>query len=222
MDYVSNVIRVFTANANDEYSGPMKKYMQDKFEFLGIKSPLRKEISEPFLSENELPEFANANKVITNLWNEPHREYQYLALDIAEKFSHRFEEAEIDLYEYLVVNKSWWDTVDFIATNLIGTHFTRFPQLKDEFIDSWLDSRNVWLQRCALIFQLKYKENTDVGTLEKSISVCKESSDFFLCKAIGWALREYYKTNPDYVKTFIGANNLPSLSKKEALKAMSA
>ncbi len=93
--------------------------------------------------------------------NQPQREYQYVIMEILGKMAKKAEKERIDLYEYLVINKSWWDTVDYIASNLVGVHFQKYPELIKPYTEKWMDSGNMWLQRTALLFQLKYKKATD-------------------------------------------------------------
>ena len=130
----------------------------------------------------------------------------------------KLPEQTIKLYEYLIMNKSWWDTVDMIASKFIGNMFLRFPDLREEYLTKWLNSENIWLRRVCILYQLKYKENTDTKILERVISKTSNTNEFFLNKAIGWILREYSKTNAEYVKNFVKNYNLSNLSKREALK----
>ena len=108
----------------------------------------------------------------------------------------------------MIVNKSWWDTVDYIAANLVGNYFRIYHQQTHQTMHKWLDSGNIWLQRTTLIFQLKYKENTDVDLLTRHILALKDSKAFFIRKAIGLALKEYSKTNPDWVREFVDKTSL--------------
>lgn len=118
----------------------------------------------------------------------------------------------------MVTHKSWWDTVDFIAAKLMGEYFTKFPEQRAIYVKKWIDSNNIWLQRCALLFQLKYKENLDTALLGAVINSLLGSKEFFINKAIGWILREYSKTNPNWVMEFANKTALGNLSKKEALR----
>jgi len=120
----------------------------------------------------------------------------------------------------MVLHKSWWDTVDFIASHLMGSYFKTYPEYRQTFVDKWLDSGNIWLQRCALLFQLKYREQFDTELLVNIIHQLLGSKDFFINKAIGWILREYSKRNPQWVMEFINQTELHSLSRKEALKVI--
>lgn len=196
----------------------MKKYMKNLFEFHGIKSPERRVLCREFIKSNGLPEKKELKTVIDELWNLPQREYQYFAMELLEKFKKQFEPNDIYLLEKLVLNKSWWDTVDFIAAHLIGSYFQRFPKNVKKITEKWISSNNMWLQRSAILFQLKYKNNTDVDLLFSYLKRCSHSNEFFIRKVIGWVLREYSKTDPKAVVTFVENHQLKPLSKREALK----
>ena len=118
----------------------------------------------------------------------------------------------------MIVNKSWWDTVDYIAVKLVGKHFENFPELIPKHIKTWNSSGNLWLNRTAILFQLQYKKKTDINLLFDIIEKQAGSREFFIQKAIGWVLREYSKTDENAVRKFVMQTNLSSLSKREALK----
>jgi 3-methyladenine DNA glycosylase AlkD len=118
----------------------------------------------------------------------------------------------------MITNKSWWDTVDFIATKLVGTYLVLYPCERKNYVNKWINSGNIWLQRTAILFQLKYKEQTDFELLTYIIRQLNHTDEFFINKAIGWALREYSKTNPVKVKEFIDSVQLSNLSIKEGSK----
>ncbi len=128
------------------------------------------------------------------------------------------EEEDILLYEYMITHKSWWDTVDFIAAVLVGAYFKAFPNKRNDITKRWMSSNNIWLQRSTLLFQLKYKETLDTEFLARTINNLLGSEEFFINKAIGWVLREYSKTNKDWVLKFAAKTSLHSLSKREALR----
>lgn len=123
----------------------------------------------------------------------------------------------------MITHNSWWDTVDMIAVHLVGGYLKQFPNEKEKLIEKWLKSSNMWLNRTAILFQLKYKENIDVYLLEKTIKANLNSNEFFINKAIGWMLREYTRTNSEWVINFVNEyeNELSGLSKKEALRLIS-
>jgi len=120
----------------------------------------------------------------------------------------------------MICQKSWWDTVDLIATNLVGKLFQKFPELILYYITKWATSENLWLQRTTLLFQIKYKDKTDAALLFKLIESFAGHPDFFIRKAIGWALREYSRTDPQLVAEFVKNHQLSSLSTKEAVKLL--
>jgi len=216
--YLPALENLFRKNSNPENAFFMKKYMKDKFIFLGLKSPERRMLTREFFKNHNYPEITNIEKIVSKLWNMEEREFQYFAMELVEKMLKQMTQKDIQLLEYLVVNKSWWDTVDFIAANLIGKHFSNFPGLIQQMNEKWISSENMWLNRSALLFQLKYKTNLDTKLLEQNILKCRGSKEFFIRKAIGWVLREYSKTDPAWVKKFVDSTALSPLSQREALK----
>ncbi|MEO0473972.1 MAG: DNA alkylation repair protein, partial [Bacteroidota bacterium] len=156
-------------------------------------------------------------KLIEALWELDAREYQYVAIDLLVKCAQYGAEDAIELYEKLVLSKSWWDTVDLLA-RVVGIHFIKYPHLIQPKVSAYLDSGEMWLQRIALLFQLHYKTQTNWPLLEHCILSCIESREFFIQKAIGWALRQYSKVNPDQVAFFIEKHPLAPLSRREGMK----
>ena len=207
-------------NANTKIAVAQKAYMRNQFEFYGIKTPLRHEIQKPFLAKSYLPPKTDLEEIIKTLWNKPQREYQFIAQELVFKYTQQFVENDIVLLEFMVTHKSWWDTVDYIAVKLIGAYFTRFPEQLDNYIDRWLTSGNIWLQRCCLLYQLKSKDKMDTQRLQYIIQKLLGSKEFFINKAIGWVLREYSRTNPKWVRDFTENNALAKLSRREALRLM--
>ena len=198
----------------------MAAYMKNNFPFLGIKQPLRKTISKPILKQlAQLPPI-RFEFIVKHLWNLPEREFQYCATDFLEFCIKKWDEEFIATIEWLIVNKSWWDTVDVIASHFAGGYFKRFPQHKIDVAQRWSNSENMWLNRTAILFQLGYKKKTDVALLFKIILQHKNSNEFFIQKAIGWALRQYSYTDANAVINFVERNDLKPLSKREALKAI--
>jgi 3-methyladenine DNA glycosylase AlkD len=217
-NYIKPLVKSFKANANPANAEPMAKYMKNLFPYLGIKTPLRKELYGDFVKENGLPEITELKQIVLDLWDLPEREYQYVAIGLLRKFSKKWDEEFIDLFETLIITKSWWDSVDGLASWMVGEHFRRFPHLRDQYIDRWMKSGNMWLQRTCLLFQLGYKDKTDEMLMGRVIMSLNGSKEFFINKAIGWILREYSKTDPEAVINFVGNNELSNLSKREALK----
>ncbi len=219
-DYIPTLLKEFKLNANNNIAIEQSAYMRHQFKFFGIKTTQRRALQHAFLAKDMLPTKNELTTMVKELWKQPQRECQYFAQELAFKYTNQFEKSDIELYEYMVVNQSWCDTVDFIATKLMGAYFKKFPEQRAIYVKKWLTSGNVWLQRCAILFQLKYKEETDTTLLSDTINILLGSKEFFINKAIGWILREYSKTNPEWVIAFTEKTALNSLSKKEALRLM--
>ncbi len=219
-ELISHIQKAFESHKNPAIATGQKKYMKNRFEFIGIQTPLRRKLIRPFINRNALPPKNKSTKLLKKLWDFNEREYQYAGIDIFEKYLNQIAEEDIDLITYLLTHKSWWDTVDPLATKMTGKYFLRFPDKIRHVTNQWIVSGNIWLQRAAVLFQLKYRENTDSELLSGIIHRVKNTDEFFLNKAIGWALREYGKTSPEWVENFVRENDLHPLSKREALKVI--
>lgn len=220
MSIKDHLIAEFTLHANDQIAAGQKAYMKDKFEFFGIKSPERRIIQRPFLVKEYLPCKEESFELIRELWEEPQRELQHFAMELLFKYLKQVEVDDIWFVEYLITHKSWWDTVDFLATKSVGFYMKKFPEEQNGIIEKWLTSDNIWLQRTCLLYQLKYKDKLDTERLDQIIVRLNGTKEFFINKAIGWVLREYSKTNPEWVISYVDRTPLHSLSKREALKVI--
>lgn len=216
--YILSLQDEFKRNANPAIARGQKAYMKNKFEFYGITALQRKKLQKPFLMKQHLPPRRDLSRLVKKLWRLPQREYQMFAQELVHKFDKELVKEDIALLEYMITHKSWWDTVDFIAANMVGQYFKLYPQLRSKILTKWLKSGNIWLQRSVLVFQLKYKAEVDVDLLSRGIKYLLGSKEFFINKAIGWALRQYGKTNPGWVISFVSNNTLHPLSRREALR----
>ncbi len=219
-DFIHQLEIEFQNYANPIIAAGQKAYMKNHFDFYGIKAPDRRKIQKPFLINKYLPPHTELSNIVQYLWNKPQREYQYFGQELVEKYRQQFTPDIITLIEFMITNKSWWDTVDFIATKLVGTYFKTHPQLVDRYVEKWLDSQNIWLQRTTLLFQLHYKETLNTDLLTSIINRLTGSREFFINKAIGWILRQYSKTNPQWVINFVAETPLDKLSYKEATRLL--
>ncbi len=210
---------LFEQNSNPAQAGPMKKYMRDQFEYLGIKSPQGSVLLREHIHEHGLPLLDQLDIILRELWTLPQREFQYAAINLTGKLEKKVEPEFITTIEHLITTKSWWDTVDALAGHAVGSQFKRFPVVKEKYIKKWRKSDNFWLRRTTLLFQLGYKKETDFDLMCELIKENLGSDEFFINKAIGWALRQYAHTNPTPVKKFVNATKeLHPLSRREALK----
>lgn len=220
--YVRSLKELFEKNAIPANAAPMKKYMRDQFEYLGIKSPQFKGLVTEHIKQNGLPPIENLDVIVRELWDLPQREFQYLATSLIGKMEKQLGEGFITTLEHLITHKSWWDTVDTLAGHPVGVMFKRFPKVKAKYLKKWRKSENFWLRRTTLLFQLGYKTETDFDLLCDLVRENLGSDEFFINKAIGWALRQYAWTNPTAVKKFVKATKeLHPLSRREALKNVS-
>jgi len=219
-DFIKALRLEFEAHADSKIAAEQRAYLRDQFLFYGIKTPIRRAIQKPFLVKEYLPPKENLEELIRLLWNRPQREYHYFAQELAQKYTKQFEKKYIQLFEYMITNNSWWDTVDFIAPKLIAAYFEKFPEEREPHVKKWLASNNIWLQRSCIIFQLLSKENMDKEFLAYVINSLLGAKEFFINKAIGWALRDYSRTDPEWVKNFVSKTPLEPLSKREALRLM--
>ncbi len=216
--YVQSLVELMSAHANPANAIPMQKYMRDQFPYLGIKTPERKALFKQFVAENGLPAIEGFDKIVLALWALPEREYQYQAIGLLDKMQKKLPPDFTNTLETLITTNSWWDTVDLLAGRVVGKHFQRYPDMQTQFLPTWRRSENIWLRRTAILFQLHYKSDTDVALLFDIIRENLGSTEFFINKAIGWALREYSKTDETAVLTFVNQTNLAPLSRREALK----
>ena len=195
----------------------MSAYMKGHFPFLGVKSANRKAAAAPHISA-WLKESKNLNEsLVMELWNQPEREFQYIAMEYVARTKRYWQPEHLQLFETLICQKSWWDTVDFIAATLVGGLLQKYPELQSE-MDQWNRDADLWKVRTSLLYQLKYKDEVDFEALSRYILAHAESKEFFLRKASGWALRQYSKFNPELVRQFIASHELSPLTVREGSK----
>lgn len=215
--YINTLEEKMVAAANPENAAPMQQYMRNQFRFLGIKTPERRQLVREFVQENGLPDVDNLEICVDMLWKMPAREFQYVAMELLAKQAKKLPEDAIIWLERWVTNRSWWDSVDVWA-GIIGVYFEKYPHQIAATNERWITSGNIWLQRCTLIFQLRYKQKTNQALLFENIRRLSSSKEFFIQKAIGWSLRQYARVEPVAVQTFVDTHTLAPLSRREALK----
>jgi 3-methyladenine DNA glycosylase AlkD len=217
-EYSDALGRLLESHKDPVFAAGMIQYMRNKFPFYGISATPRRELFRSFVRENGWPPADQLEEVCRELYSRPERDYHYFAMWLADKNLKKFKTEAVKLFEFLIVSNAWWDTVDFIAANIIGRFFRSHPELIPEVTAGWMDSGNIWLQRTCILFQLKYGKNVDTVLLYSFIDRLKDSGEFFIQKAIGWMLREYSKFNPGEVSRFAESTQLKPLSRKEALR----
>ena len=196
---IEELVKELKAVANPDDVVAMKAYMKNKFEFLGVKTPARRKLAKAFFKQQT--DSVIDWVFINESWDNPYRELQYAALDYLESRKKLLASSDLPRLKKLAQTKSWWDTIDFLD-RLAGSIIARFPETK-EIILSWSCDKDFWLRRLAIDHQLLRKEETDTELLEKILVNNLGQTEFFINKAIGWALRDYSKTNPEWVRYFI-------------------
>jgi 3-methyladenine DNA glycosylase AlkD len=217
-DYLLPLQEMFLQHANAANAVGAKAYMLNQFEYYGIKMAERRRLCKNFIKAHPVSSFTETEKIVKQTWQLPEREWQYFAIELLAQYKKQWKISTIKTIKYCITHKSWWDTVDAIADAWAGEYFKLFPQQIATVTAAWNISENIWLQRSSLLFQKKYKQQTDTKLLTKYIQHLSSSNEFFIRKAIGWILREYAKTNAEWVKDFVELNKLSPLSRREALK----
>jgi 3-methyladenine DNA glycosylase AlkD len=217
--FIIQIKKEFAACANASKAAGAKAYLLHQFEFYGLQTPERRKICKTFYKANPVISHTELTKIIKEAFNEPQRELHYFAIELL-AFHHKlWTNKTITLIEWMLTHKSWWDSVDSTNSNVIGKYFIKFPALLESTTHKWNNASNIWLQRMSILFQLPYKEKTNTELLEKYIVNRMDSNEFFVNKAIGWALRAYAYTNKKWVIRFVEDQpQLSNLSKREALK----
>jgi len=219
MGFIEDLEKAFAKKNNPENAFAMAKYMKNLFSFFGIKTDERRQIFKEICNVHKEEISANPREIALKLYSKPERELQYCAIEILMKqLKENYKKEDIQLIEKLIITNSWWDSVDTIAKNILGEYLLEHPLETKKVIERFSNSENMWLNRSAILFQLGYKQKTNFFLLKSECEKHKNSNEFFIQKAIGWALREYGKTNPEAVQNFVANTNLKTLSKKEALK----
>ncbi|MGR9050362.1 DNA alkylation repair protein [Halobacillus faecis] len=213
-----NVTTVLEKHRDEDQRIPMENYMKNHFPFFGIKAPDRKRILAPLLKEYKDMTADERLEAAVLLFQKSERECHYAALAFLEKGIKKAPEHSIDTYKQLLMTKPWWDTVDMIASTLCGEYFLRYEDKLRPYTEEWRESDHLWVRRSSVLHQLKYKEKTDAPLLFETIDALKHEKEFFIEKAIGWALREYSKTDAAAVIDYLNQEEVRPLSRREGLK----
>ena len=198
----------------------MAAYMKTAQPFFGVPTPIRTAILKQMGDRFAPPDHKSYARSVMALWKLPHREEQYCAIAFARRYEQFITRASLPLYERMIREGAWWDFVDEIAVNLVGTVYGNFRAQTRPIIELWIDDEDMWIRRTALLSHLKHKKETDAAQLFKHCLKRAHEPEFFIRKAIGWTLREYSKTDPRAVRAFLMKNRkrLSNLSYAEGSK----
>ena len=202
---------------NELLAVSMERYMQDKFRFLGVRGATRTEIYKKYFPDARKTKTIDWD-FVENCWNKEEREFQYVVVYYLKAMQKFLKREDISRLKYLIVTKSWWDTVDLLA-KVVGSLIIRIKGY-DQIMLEWSKDSNIWLRRVAILYQLSLKDKVDKQVLDEILVNNLGDSEFFINKAVGWALRDYSKYNPEWVREFIKKNkeNMANLSIREASK----
>lgn len=212
-----DLITDFEENRNELLAESMSKYMQDKFRFLGVRGTTRTEIYKKYFPDTRKTKNIDWD-FVESCWNKEEREFQYVVVYYLKAMQKFLKREDISKLKYLIVTKSWWDTVDLLA-KVVGSLVIRIEGY-DQIMLEWSKDSNIWLKRVAILYQLSLKEKVDEIILDKILVNNLGDNEFFINKAVGWALRDYSKYNPEWAREFIKKNkdNMANLSIREASK----
>ena len=221
MKFCSDLEVDFRKASNRKLAIPMENYMKNNFSFLGIKTEQRRAIFKSNYEQNKSEVKSNFRAIAWELFQMKEREFHQTAIDLLLKeFKKKYVLEDIQLIEKLIITNSWWDSVDTIGKYILGGCLLQFPSETLKVIERFSNSENMWLNRSAILFQLSYKEKTNFEILKSECEKHKDSNEFFIQKAIGWALRDYSRFNPKGVEAYVNSTNLKPLSRREALRLL--
>lgn len=200
-----------------ELAEPMAHYMKDHFPFCGVKKPQRALLERPFLKESvSLPMPELIQEIFRN-YRKEEREYQYYAIDLAQRNIKRFSLEDLAALLPLLGEKTWWDSID-AWRKVFSTWVLAHPADLEQVYAFFYQHENFWYRRVAINLQLMFKEQTNTALLAQAILADLKTDEFFIQKAIGWALRDYSKVNPTWVKEFMEQHSLSKLALREGSK----
>ena len=207
-------------HANPTNAVQMQAYLKTEMPFYGVKSPTLNSIVKDVKESFQITTQAEYNDVILHLWSLSHREEKYVSVKLAIKCRKFITLDALPVFEKMIREGQWWDFIDPISTNLIGKLLEKYPTEMNSILDKWIEDEDMWIRRSAILSHLKHKENTDQERLFEYCLKCAREKEFFIRKAIGWALREYSKTKPEVISNFIQEHDetLSNLSKREGMK----
>jgi 3-methyladenine DNA glycosylase AlkD len=209
----------FAASRDPTRAAAMRAYMRDQFPYAGLPAPALRVLERHAFAGLPSPSAADLRDVALGCWARDEREYQYVACDYLRKHVRAADAPFIEVTRTLITTRPWWDTIDPLATRFVGDLVRLHPPLVAT-MDAWSAETDMWLVRTAILHQLHYGTATDTGRLFGYCSRQAGHTDFFVRKAIGWALRHYARTDPEAVRAYVAANTtrLSPLSVREATK----
>jgi 3-methyladenine DNA glycosylase AlkD len=208
------------AVADHTKAARMAAYMKTDMAFYGVQKADRKRILREVLRRFPVANRTEYRSQVSALWHRPHREEKYLAIAVARAYPRYVTLSGVPLYREMLVEGAWWDFVDEIAIHLIGAVLVGQRREMTPLVSAWIDDRDLWLRRTSIICQVGKKDETDESLLFAACSGRVHEKEFFIRKAIGWALRDHARTAPESVRRFVieHRDQMSGLSFREATK----
>lgn len=217
--YVLAIAKQFAQHEDPIKAKGAAKYLHNQFAFYGLPTPVRRQVCKAFYKANPVHNHQELEQIIKEAFASEYREMQYFAIELLGYHTKLWNAKTYVLIEWMLSNKSWWDSVDSLNSFVISKYFQQYPTHREKITRKWNRSTNFWWQRMSILFQLPYKTDTDLDLLTEYIEYRLDEKEFFVQKAIGWALRQFAYTDRNWVKRFVQEHpNLAPLSKREALK----
>jgi 3-methyladenine DNA glycosylase AlkD len=206
--------------ADPEKAVPMAAYMKTEMPFYGVPKPGRVPIARELKAQFPPADADDYRSKVLSLWSLPHREEKYLAIGFAWTFRKYVVFSQIDLFERMIVEGAWWDFVDELASPIVGKVVLEDRAIMRPVLERWIEGPEMWLRRSAILCQNRHKDQTDQEMLFDFCLRRADEKEFFIRKAIGWALREYARSRPEEVRQFLAehGHRLSGLSHREASK----
>ncbi|MEO3872399.1 DNA alkylation repair protein [Nonomuraea sp. B12E4] len=211
--------------AQPDKAEAMRAYMKSPMPFLGAQAVPRRAALRRVFAEHRLESAPDWRRAVLTLWREAEfREERYAAIELSGYHLYREYQTlyTVPMYEEMVVTGAWWDLVDELATHRVGGLLATYPDSMRPLMLEWAHDSDLWKRRTSILCQNRFKRRTDTALLYACIEPSLSDNDFFARKAIGWALREYAKTNPAEVLRYVRAKGISGLSRREALKNLPA
>ena len=217
MDKYLELKEKFEANRDDENAVKMAAYMRNLFSFYGLSTPKRKAIYKDFLKSEKRKKIIDWD-LLNRCYADEHREFHYFVMDYLVAMQKFLKFDDVSHIEKYIKTNQWWDTIDGLD-RIVGNIAFTDERINDLMLE-WSTDEDFWVRRIAIDHQLCRKERTNTELLEKILVNNFGSSEFFINKAIGWSLRDYSKTNPDWVRNFVETHKdkMDKLSIREASK----
>ncbi|HHX15388.1 MAG TPA: DNA alkylation repair protein [Fibrobacter sp.] len=217
LKFTQEILLALRAIANDDEARSMSRTVKEQFDFLGVKVVSRREATYPIFEKFPPKDSEELIRRVDDMWSQPYREIQYAACDYLFRHKDLLAGPHLNFLKKLIKTRAWRDTVDTLATSVLGDLAWRMPALRSK-IASWIRDPNIWVRRSAIIFQLQYRDQTDWPLLKEFCVSCAKDEDFYIRNGIGRALSEYARINPIEVRRFVLSNTLSFQMTQEILK----